>query len=131
MFNWLAVIVLLIVEVVTRYLEKVSAAIVEVIHLDPEVDNPDILKAITKPLTKAVIQLDKKVLKGWAHGEEKYDNVTTILKISCKDHNCTYLFSNLGPQGADIGDTGIGIILLIISLVLLSFCLIMLVKLLN
>ena len=64
-FNWLTVIVLLIVEVVTGYLEHMSSAIVAGIPAGGDAKGekpPDILKAITKPFTKVVIQIDKKVV---------------------------------------------------------------------
>ena len=63
-FNWLTVIVLLIVEVVTGFLENMTAAIVAGIPDggDKGEKPPDILKAITKPFTSVVIQIDKKVL---------------------------------------------------------------------
>ena len=62
-FNWLTVIVLLIVEVVTGFLENMTAAIVAGIPSGGKGEKPpDILKAITKPFTSVVIQIDKKVL---------------------------------------------------------------------
>ena len=64
-FNWLTVIVLLIVEVVTGFLEHMTSAIVAGIPAGGEGKGekpPDILKAITKPFTSVVIQIDKKVL---------------------------------------------------------------------
>ena len=46
------------------------------------------------------------------------DDNTTILDI------CPYLFAYMGPEGSQTADVYIGIILLIVSLVLLSGCLI-------
>ena len=56
-----------------------------------------------------------------------------MLKTGCgsKTHGCTFLFANLGPEGADIGDTAAGVILLTVSLLMLCGCLIGLVKILN
>jgi sodium-dependent phosphate cotransporter len=74
------------------------------------------------------------VLDGWARNLTEYNNVSSILKTDCKgslNHTCNYLFSNIGPQGYNIGDVYIGVILLIISLALLCGCLIGLVKILN
>lgn len=60
-FNWLSVIVMLIVEVITHYLFYITNAIVDGIRVEQGKKPPDILKAITKPFTKLVIQVDKKV----------------------------------------------------------------------
>merc|ERR1712042_167224 len=98
--------------------------------------SPDFLKALTKPVTKILIQLDKKVLKGWAQNAPEYENATTILKTGCHEHiegspSCKYLFAHLGPEGVNIGETYIGLILLALSLVMLCGCLIGMVKILN
>ena len=67
MFNWLTVIVMVGVEVVTGsssrpgYLEYVTGKMVDSIE-DSEgsaAKPPDFLKVLTKPFTKSVIQLDK------------------------------------------------------------------------
>ena len=63
-FNWLTVIVLLIVEVVAGFLERLSGAIVAGIPAGSDEKGrkpPDILKAITKPFTSVIIQIDSKV----------------------------------------------------------------------
>ena len=62
-FNWLSVIVLLPVEVFTGYLYQLTSAITSGIKVEKGEKPPDILKAITKPFTKAIIQIDKKVTK--------------------------------------------------------------------
>eukprot|EP00092_Neocalanus_flemingeri_P038286 GFUD01041673.1.p1 GENE.GFUD01041673.1~~GFUD01041673.1.p1 ORF type:complete len:543 (-),score=130.41 GFUD01041673.1:76-1704(-) len=134
MFNWLSVIVLVLVEVCTGYLEKMSGAMVS--HLGDTSNStkpPDFLKVLTKPFTKSIVQLNKKVLKGWATNDEKYENSSTILKTGCGEDSssCTFLFANFGPEGADIGDSSSGIILLVISLVMLCGCLIGMVRILN
>jgi sodium-dependent phosphate cotransporter len=86
---------------------------------------------LTNPFTKAVVQLDKKVLKGWATNDMKYLNSNTTIFKSCKENSTCYLFHHLGPKGADIGDSWAGAILLVISLTLLCGCLMGMVKLLN
>merc|ERR1711971_301428 len=63
-------------------------------------------------------------------------NVTSVLKSGCEDKNqmhstCPYLFAHLGPEGANIGETYIGLFLLGISLTMLCGCLIGMVKILN
>ncbi len=61
-FNWLCVLVFLPIEVITGYLRHLTGAMVSGLTLDKGEKPPDLLKAITKPLTNAIIQLDKKVL---------------------------------------------------------------------
>ncbi|XP_023335519.1 sodium-dependent phosphate transport protein 2A [Eurytemora carolleeae] len=105
--------------------------------LGGETSSPDFLKKVTGPFTKSIIQLDKHVLEAWAANDPEYANVTTILKLNCKGENetmlerCPYLFAFLGPQGSDIGDKYMGILLLALALGMLSGCLLGMVKSLN
>jgi len=134
MFNWLSVIILVIVEVSTGYLNYITSAMVSSLgETQASSKPPDFLKVLTKPFTKSIIQVNKKVLEGWARNDPKYENETTVLKTGCggKASGCTFLFANLGPEGADMGDTGAGVILLVVSLLMLCGCLIGLVKILN
>lgn len=138
MFNWLSAFILVITECLTGYLETLTGKLVENIGTDnvTDVKNPDFLKALTKPVTKVLIQLDKDVLKGWAQNSPEFENATTLLRTGCYQHShgdpsCKYLFAHLGPEGLNIGETYIGIILLAISLCMLCGCLIGMVKLLN
>jgi len=133
MFNWLSVIILVIVEVSTGYLDYITSAMVSNLGATQASKPPDFLKVLTKPFTKSIIQVNKKVLEGWAQNDPKYENATTVLKTGCGSNSagCTFLFANLGPEGADIGDTGAGVILLVVSLLMLCGCLIGLVKILN
>jgi len=137
MFNWLSAFILLITEVCTGYLETVSGLLVADIGTDhTAAKSPDFLKALTKPFTKVLVQLDKEVLRGWAENKEEFKNRTTVLKPGCNDEtslhsSCSYLFAYLGPEGVNIGETYIGIILLGISLTMLCGCLIGMVKILN
>ena len=71
------------------------------------------------------------MLKGWAVNDPKYSGANITIIQSCKEDDSCFLFNMLGPQGANIGDTGAGVILLIVSLVLLCTCLMGMVKLLN
>merc|ERR1711970_1704642 len=138
MFNWLSAFILLIMECLTGVLETITGKMVENIGNDNNTDvkSPDFLKALTKPVTQLVIQLDKDVLKGWAQNSPQYENATTILRSGCHHHShevpsCNYLFAHLGPEGVNIGETYIGIILLATSLFMLCGCLIGMVKVLN
>ena len=100
MFNWLTVIILVITEQISGYLEFVSGSIVDSLlsRKTNSSETPDFLKVLTKPFTKSIIQLDKKVLQGWASNDPEYWNVSTVLKTNCTA-NCSYLFYGLGPQG--------------------------------
>lgn len=147
MFNWVTVIIFLTIEIMTGYLYHMTKAMVESFHLSTQEKPPDLLKAITKPLTKVVIQIDKNVLKGWTTNSSKYFDVHTLMKKNCErnvsnisspitagaavgyvkeKYECDYLFAGWG-----IDDVWIGIILLILSLGILTGCLLLLVKILN
>jgi len=132
MFNWLTVILIVIVESATGFLETITAAMVTSLgDTSGNQKPPDFLKVLTNPFTKAIVKLDKKVLKGWAINDPKYREANITIIKSCKEDDSCFLFNMLGPQGADIGDTSAGVILLVVSLVMLCGCLMGMVKLLN
>jgi len=141
MFNWMTAFTLLVVECSTGYLESLTDILVK--NVGPSdagktFKSPDFLKALTRPLTDNLIKLDKKVLKGWAQNDPHYENTTTVLMTSCRTlhagqagPSCSFAFAYLGPEGFNIGENYIGIILLALSLVMLCGCLIGMVKILN
>jgi len=141
MFNWLAVILLVLVETISGsvvgqgYLEYVTERMVMGLRNEDKNTTaskpPDFLKVITNPFTKSIVQLDKKILKGWAANDPDYDNVTSVLKTHCGEDECSYLFYGLSEDKANIGDVGAGLILLTVALLMLCGCLVGLVKLLN
>ena len=101
MFNWLTVIILVITEQISGYLEFVSGSIVDSLlstKTNSSSETPQFLKVLTKPFTKSIIQLDEKVLQGWASNDPEYWNVSTVLKTDCEG-DCSYLFYGLGPEG--------------------------------
>ena len=62
MFNWLTVIIIVIVESATGFLETITAAMVASLgDTSGNQKPPDFLKVLTNPFTKAVVKLDKKV----------------------------------------------------------------------
>jgi len=153
MFNWLSVVTLLIFEVTTGALERMTKVIVDSMygpdkptmgdHFIKEVktntsttfNSPDILKTITKPFTNTIVKLDKKILIGWSVKDPQYDNVTSVVK-KCHSEDgetetCNNLLSLMGEDGLGLSDTWLGLILLAFSLTLLCFCLIALMKILN
>eukprot|EP01043_Picozoa_sp_COSAG02_P021219 COSAG02_NODE_1073_length_14776_cov_6.711930_12_plen_596_part_00 len=79
MFNFLSVAVLLPVEAATGFLYNLSTGIVDGYDsLTSQEKPPDILKVITKPFTKAIIQIDKKIINKLAEatpGSEEYEEL--------------------------------------------------------
>jgi sodium-dependent phosphate cotransporter len=84
MFNWLSVIVLLPIELITSYLEKVTGLLVDFMLKQnfKDVKEPEILTVITKPLTSLIVQLDKKVLDELALGNASVN--ANLIKHVCK-----------------------------------------------
>ncbi|XP_043829136.1 sodium-dependent phosphate transport protein 2B-like isoform X2 [Dromiciops gliroides] len=82
-FNWLSVLVLLPVEVITGYLYHLTNVIVKSFNIKSGEDAPELLKVITDPFTKLIIQLDKKVIDEIATGNEAAKN-KSLIKIWCK-----------------------------------------------
>ena len=63
--------------------QHLSESTVKLFHLSTQDQPPELLKAITKPLTKSIIQIDKNVLKGWTLNNVEFDCVATLLKKKC------------------------------------------------
>ncbi|XP_021066601.1 sodium-dependent phosphate transport protein 2B [Mus pahari] len=82
-FNWLSVLVLLPLEAATHYLEILTNLVLETFKFQNGEDAPDILKVITDPFTKLIIQLDKKVIQQIAMGDSAAQN-KSLIKIWCK-----------------------------------------------
>ncbi|KAF0305064.1 Sodium-dependent phosphate transport protein 2B [Amphibalanus amphitrite] len=144
MFNWLAVLVLLPLEVITEainpsgqgYLELTTDAILNSINLDTaQGQELELLNVITKPFTSLVIMTDKDVLTGWALNDSRYNNAS-LVKHYCVFNvtetaempleRCHSLFSL-----TDLSDLYVGLILLVVSLFLLCGCLVLMVKILH
>ncbi|XP_066576091.1 solute carrier family 34 member 2b [Amia ocellicauda] len=82
-FNWLSVLVLLPLEVATGYLFRLTQLLIDSFNLETGEDAPDLLKVITDPLTKIIIQLDKSVINEIATGDLAARN-KSLIKIWCK-----------------------------------------------
>ncbi|XP_027794349.2 sodium-dependent phosphate transport protein 2B [Marmota flaviventris] len=82
-FNWLSVLVLLPLEAATHYLEILTNLVVDTFHFQNGEDAPALLKVITDPFTKLIIQLDKKVIHQIAMNDESAQN-KSLIKIWCK-----------------------------------------------
>nr|XP_003473293.1 sodium-dependent phosphate transport protein 2A isoform X1 [Cavia porcellus] len=148
-FNWLSVLVLLPLEAATGYLHHITRLVVASFNIRGGRDAPDLLKIITEPFTKLIIQLDKSVITSIAIGDESLRN-HSLIRIWCHADSrevsslsraetnasqihgnvtmekCNHIFVNTG-----LPDLAVGLILLAGSLVLLCTCLILLVKMLN
>nr|XP_046266419.1 sodium-dependent phosphate transport protein 2A-like [Scatophagus argus] len=141
-FNWLSVLVLLPLEAASGLLRRASRAVVDTLQLSTE-EAPELLKVLTEPLTKVIIQLDRSVITAIAIGDQSVRNKSLVKKwcqtktmdnqTSWGTHNlsehtqkCKHLFVD-----CSLSDLAIGLILLACSLLVLCSCLILLVKLLN
>ncbi|CAF0771665.1 unnamed protein product [Brachionus calyciflorus] len=138
-FNLLSVLVLLPVEIITGYLEHSTEGLVK-IFISSESSSqkePELLTALTKPLTRAIIQLDKSVLEAIAQNTSQADD--TLIKHFCpknvttenstyydSENRCKFLLEPLNWP-----EWGVGILLLAVSLVVLCTCLILMVKILS
>lgn len=81
-FNWLAVFALLPIEVISGYLYHLTNVIVESFHLESGEDAPELLKVITDPFTKLIIELDKSVINAIATNDESAKN-KSLVKVWC------------------------------------------------
>ncbi|XP_026214253.1 sodium-dependent phosphate transport protein 2A [Anabas testudineus] len=142
-FNWLSVLALLPLEVVSGIMTKLSHLLVTCFSLQPGEDAPELLKVITEPVTKLIIQLDKCVITGIAMGNEGMRN-RSLVKEWCQTDlvmtNDNISAENCGTSGVKcrhlfvstpLSDLTVGLILLAASLAVLCTCLLLLVKLLN
>ncbi|XP_016337584.1 sodium-dependent phosphate transport protein 2A-like [Sinocyclocheilus anshuiensis] len=145
-FNWLSVLVLLPLEAITGMMRLTSEVVVESFNIVTGENGPELLKVITEPLTKRIIQLDKTVIVGIATGQEVLRN-KSLIKVWCQTwilvsnisvclqmkifhvltlSKCTHLFVE-----TELSDLAVGLILLASSLLVLCTCLLLLVKFLN
>nr|XP_056703369.1 sodium-dependent phosphate transport protein 2A [Euleptes europaea] len=160
-FNWLSVLVLLPLEVVSGYLHRITQVAVATLNFRTGQDAPELLKVITEPFTRLIIQLDKSVITGIAVGDDSLRN-KSLIRVWCEApasqiystgtkgrfSNCSSLApGSVGSAGnlssatrhkcnhlfvdSSLPDLAVGLMLLAGSLIVLCTCLIMLVKLLN
>uniref|UniRef100_A0A3Q3JUJ6 Sodium-dependent phosphate transport protein 2A n=1 Tax=Monopterus albus TaxID=43700 RepID=A0A3Q3JUJ6_MONAL len=136
-FNWLSVLVLLPLEVVSGVMTQLSHLLVTSFSLQPGEEAPELLKAITEPVTKLIIQLDKCVITGIAMGNEDMRNRSLVkewcqteLPVTPTSHSCLAICRHLFVS-TSLSDLTVGLILLAASMAVLCTCLLLLVKLLN
>ena len=149
-FNWLSVIVFLPLEVASGYLRRLTGEIIDSLSLKTDEGvNQKLLKTITEPFTKLIIQLDKKVITNIALGDksaesksliksckpktvikeinETVGNVTELKNVSSEtEASCNFLFAD-----KPLSDTEVGVIILVIAIALLCVCLMLIVKILH
>jgi len=129
-FNILTVSLLLPIEAITHVLRHMAEAVADAtLEEDQEkAQKQDFLKKITKPISARLIQVDKKLTTKIAQAatEEELEklNKKSMIKRSGADGVHIFLDTPLSDDGA-------GWLLLIVSLVLLTVCLALLVKLLQ
>ena len=112
MFNFLSVLILLPVEAATGFLYHVSKAIIDASPgLSSAEKPPDILKVITKPFTKLIMSVDKKVITKIATAETQED-LDDLADARILKH-----FFGWGPD--DMSDGASGAIVLIFALAIL------------
>ncbi|XP_041604737.1 sodium-dependent phosphate transport protein 2A isoform X3 [Vulpes lagopus] len=139
-----------LLEAATGYLHHVTGLVVASFNIHGGRDAPDLLKIITEPFTKLIIQLDKSVITSIATGDESLRN-HSLIRIWCHPDSmgvptlmpraeantsrmpgnasmekCNHIFVDTG-----LPDLAVGLILLASSLMVLCTCLILLVKMLN
>ncbi|KAM6983505.1 sodium-dependent phosphate transport protein 2A-like [Tautogolabrus adspersus] len=143
-FNWLSVLVLLPLEAASGLLRRLSQAVVDALRLSTAEEAPELLKVLTEPLTKMIIQLDRSVITAIATGDQSVRNHSLVKQwcqtMTMKDNETSWGTHNLSENtqkcrhlfaGSSLSDLAIGLILLSCSLLVLCSCLILLVKLLN
>ncbi|XP_076449231.1 sodium-dependent phosphate transport protein 2C-like [Babylonia areolata] len=115
MFNWLSVLVFLPIEWATRYLARLTEVITQDIQYNPEsTDNPELLKAITNPLTEKIVVLSSSKIRDIALGLDINGSLMT---------DDEHLFKDWSGS-----DEAAGGILLGASLLVLCVCLVLIVK---
>ncbi|XP_051275547.1 sodium-dependent phosphate transport protein 2A isoform X2 [Dicentrarchus labrax] len=148
-FNWLSVLVLLPLEVASGLMARLSHLLVTSFKLQPGEEAPELLKVITEPVTKLIIQLDKCVITGIAMGNDDMRN-RSLVKEWCQTDlvmsTGNVSTENCGPShdlsqsslkcrhlfvSTELSDLTVGLILLAGSMAVLCTCLLLLVKLLN
>lgn len=65
-FNWLSVVVLLPLEVASGFLYRLTKLVIDSFNIETGADAPELLKVITEPLTKNIIEVrSTSVLMKW------------------------------------------------------------------
>jgi len=128
-FNLLSVLLLLPLEAIFGILRHLSTALVDDafgISADTEKqDKVDFLKKITKPISKLIVQVDKKLITKIAQEDDmdvlaKYEKQSILVHSKNKGN---FIFKNTA-----MSDSAAGWVLLFVSLLAMCICLVVLVK---
>ncbi|XP_039256967.2 sodium-dependent phosphate transport protein 2B-like [Styela clava] len=82
-FNLLCVLVLLPIELIFHYLEKLTGAILYGFTIETGQKPPDLLKVLTKPLTSKIISVNKTVIT-YAALDQYLEPDSSMVKIWCE-----------------------------------------------
>jgi len=127
MFNILSVMVMLPIEAATGFLYELSYAIVKSQKLTQEDKPPDMLKVLTKPLTRSIIEIDKKVFTNIA----VETNSTKLAELYQKSMIKSASKSDALFASTSMSDESVGILLLLVALAALCIALYVIVRLLK
>ncbi|CAN8014829.1 unnamed protein product [Ixodes persulcatus] len=128
-FNWLNVILLLPCEVAFHLLESISGEFVVIVDKGQKMKKAEYLSAVTKPIVKLIVQLDKDVLRDIVLG---HPTNSSLLKECCKKEGdeciekCVALFNWL-----NMGDTVTGALLFVLAVACILLCFFLIVKMLT
>uniref|UniRef100_UPI00398E4D30 sodium-dependent phosphate transport protein 2C-like n=1 Tax=Pristiophorus japonicus TaxID=55135 RepID=UPI00398E4D30 len=89
-FNWMTVIVLLLIEIGTGFLYHLSKVCIESFNIQSGETSPNILKVITEPFTQVIIRLDQSVISAIATGDTGARN-RSLIQNWCKFTDRTVL----------------------------------------
>jgi len=121
MFNFLTVMLLLPFEAASGYLRHFSGALMPD-GLTSGNKPPDMLKKLTKPFTKALISVDKKLISQIAAADTPEELEALEGKVMLKK-----FFGCEPSEGCGLSDAAAGVIVLIGSLTVLCLCLMLVV----
>uniref|UniRef100_A0A8C6PT15 Sodium-dependent phosphate transport protein 2A n=1 Tax=Nothobranchius furzeri TaxID=105023 RepID=A0A8C6PT15_NOTFU len=96
-FNWLSVMALLPLEAVSGLLRHLSQVAVNTLQLRNGENAPELLKVLTEPLTKVIIQLDQSVITAIANGDQNQRN-KSLVKRWCQTSAFRENGTSLVPQ---------------------------------
>ncbi|XP_067226485.1 solute carrier family 34 member 2b isoform X1 [Chanodichthys erythropterus] len=99
-FNWLSVLVLLPLEVASGFLYRLTKLVIDSFNIETGADAPELLKVITEPLTKNIIELDTSVIRDIATGDPAARN-KSLIKIWCKTQKITNIVNVTVPGFAN------------------------------
>lgn len=135
-FNLLTVLVFLPLEIVSGYLFHLTDLIVQSFHIQQGSEAPDFLKVITEPLVGHIVQINSSVIELAANATSGLEDDASMIKVCCEFSSTEwkvcirecqspsdFIFAN-----TSLSDPAVGAILLVVSLLVLTSCLIGLVK---